>query len=128
MRSLASRPSALGVINDQAELQRRNKTPSSLIYCAEDDFNPATKQEMTMFNTIKMALAAALIVGAASAAFASNEHDEDPSTAQSIRESRDNQLPWWWNAPSTGKPGDAYGFAPAIHKSGSSHPKTHRDY
>ena len=83
-----------------------------------------------MFNTIKTALAAALIAGAASAAFASNENasDQSVSTAQSIRESRENQLPWWWNTPSTGRPGDAFGLAAAIHKPASSHPKTHRGY
>jgi hypothetical protein len=100
-----------------------------LIYWAEDNFNPATKKEMTMFNTIKTALAAALIVGAASAAFASNENtsDQSVSTAQSIRESRENQLPWWWNTPSTGRPGDAFGLATAIHQPASSHSKTRRD-
>jgi hypothetical protein len=81
-----------------------------------------------MFNKAKIALAAVLIVGAASAAFAGNDLDQSPSTAQSIRESREKQLPWWWNTPSTGKPGDAFGLASAIHKPGSSHPKTHRDY
>jgi hypothetical protein len=84
-------------------------------------------QEMTMFNTIKTALAAALIVGAASAAFASNEHDDSVSTAQSVRESRESQLPWWWNTPSTGRPGDAFGLATAIHQPASSHSKTRRD-
>jgi hypothetical protein len=121
--------SGLGVIGDHRELQHWNKTPPSSIYCAEDNFNPRHQTgDTTMFNTIKTALAAALIVGAASAAFASNEHDQDPSTAQSIRESRENQLPWWWNTPSTGRPGDAYGLASAIHKPASSHPKTHRSY
>ncbi len=81
-----------------------------------------------MFNKIKTAFAAVLIVGAASAAFAGNDIDESPSTAQSIRESRENQLPWWWNTPSTGRPGDSFGLAPVIHKPVASHPKTQRDY
>ena len=83
-----------------------------------------------MFNKMKTALVAALIVGAASAAFASNENqsDQSVSAAQSIRESRENQLPWWWNTQSTGRPGDAFGLAAASHKPLTSHPKTRRDY
>jgi hypothetical protein len=128
------------VIGDQAELQPRNKTPPSLIYWAEDNFNPATKKEMTMFNTIKTALAAALIFGAASAAFANENEDNgeggyhlgpmgqflggdavNPVYHRSLRGTAGH-------ASSTGRPGEAFGFAAAIHKPTSSHPKTHRGY
>jgi hypothetical protein len=110
--------------------QHRNKTPPPSIHCAEDNFDLSYQTgDTTMFNKAKIALAAVLIVGAASAAFAGNDIDESPSTAQSIRESREaNQLPWWWNTPSTGRPGDAYGLASEIQKPGSPHPKTHRNY
>jgi hypothetical protein len=61
------------------------------------------------------ALAATLILGAASAALASNEHDESVSEAQAAHEMNGNPLPWWWNAPAQGRSsfsngGNAYSF------------------
>jgi hypothetical protein len=77
-----------------------------------------------MLTKIKIALAAALIVGAASSALAGNDIDESPSTAQSVRESRESQLPWWWNTRShTGNPGAAYGFVAQTHMPAFSHAK-----
>ena len=76
-----------------------------------------------MFTNTKIALAAAMIFGAASAALA-NDIDESASGAQVERESRQlNQLPWWWqNQNQIDNPGTAYGFAPHTHKPASSRP------
>jgi hypothetical protein len=76
-----------------------------------------------MFTNTKIALAAAMIFGAASAALA-NDIDESASGAQVERESRQlNQLPWWWqNQNQIDNPGTAYGFAPRTHKPASSRP------
>jgi hypothetical protein len=49
-----------------------------------------------MFNKTKIALAAALVLGAASAALA-NDIETNPTEAQAMREMRGNPLPWWWN-------------------------------
>jgi hypothetical protein len=66
----------------------------------------------TMLTKTTIALAAALMVGGASAALA-NDIDESASAAQVARESRGNQLPWWWNGQKQiGNAGTAYGFVP----------------
>jgi hypothetical protein len=69
-----------------------------------------------MFINAKIALVAALILGTASAALASNENDQSVSEAQAEREAKGPQLPWWWNTPAQGRgglaqAGNAYGYA-----------------
>jgi hypothetical protein len=70
-----------------------------------------------MFSKVKIALSAALIFGAASAALAANEHDDSVSESQAMREMHGNPLPWWWNAPAQGRASsfaqasDAYGYS-----------------
>jgi hypothetical protein len=71
-----------------------------------------------MFSKMKIALSAALIFGAASAALAANEHDDSVSEAQAMREQHGNPLPWWWNTPPQGRAsvanaGNAFGFNPS---------------
>jgi hypothetical protein len=71
--------------------------------------------DTTMFTNRKIALAAALILGASSVALASNENDNSVSGTQAAREMHGNPLPWWWNSSeegrsSFGKAGDAYGY------------------
>jgi hypothetical protein len=71
-----------------------------------------------MFSKTKIALAVALILGAASAAVAANEHDDSVSEAQAMREQHGNPLPWWWNTPPQGRAsvasaGNAFGFNPS---------------
>ncbi len=61
-----------------------------------------------MFTKTKIALAAALILGAGSAALASNEHDDGVSGAQAAREMYGNPLPWWWNSSDRGRGAFAY--------------------
>jgi hypothetical protein len=56
-----------------------------------------------MFSKMKIALSAALILGAASAALAANEHDDSVSEGQAMREQHGNPLPWWWNTPPQGR-------------------------
>jgi hypothetical protein len=69
-----------------------------------------------MFANTKMVLAAAMIFGVTSAALA-NDIDESASGAQVERESRQSQLPWWWNGKNhAGNPDSAYGFAPESRK------------
>jgi hypothetical protein len=63
-----------------------------------------------MFSKTKIALSVALILGAASAALASNEHDQSASETQAAREAG-NPLPWWWNAPNTGRGASAFAYA-----------------
>ena len=68
-----------------------------------------------MFTNMKIAIAAGLILGTASAALASNEHDQDVSEGQAMREMHGNPLPWWWNVPTQGRgsfanAGNAYGY------------------
>jgi hypothetical protein len=68
-----------------------------------------------MFANMKIAIAAVLVLGTASAALASNEHDQDVSESQAMREMHENPLPWWWNAPMQGRggfanAGVAYGY------------------
>jgi hypothetical protein len=68
-----------------------------------------------MFSKMTIAVSAALILGAASAALASNEHDDSVSETQAAREMRGSQLPWWWNTPKQGRGGfsnsrNAYGY------------------
>jgi hypothetical protein len=68
-----------------------------------------------MFNKTKIAIAAALILGTASAALAANEHDDSVSETQATREQHGNPLPWWWNTPPQGRAsvanaGNAFGF------------------
>ena len=70
-----------------------------------------------MFSKTKITLCAALILGTASAALASNENtnDQSASGAQAEREARGSQLPWWWNTPVQGRAsfaqaGNAYGY------------------
>lgn len=74
-----------------------------------------------MFSKTKMALSAVLILGTASVALASNEHDDSVSEGQAMREMHGNPLPWWWNAPGQGR---ASAFAQAADAYGSSAPQT----
>ena len=67
-----------------------------------------------MITNSKIVLAAALVLGSASAALA-NDVDVNPSEGQAMREMHGNPLPWWWNAPAQGRgsvanAGDAYGY------------------
>jgi hypothetical protein len=67
-----------------------------------------------MLTKTMTALAATLILGAASPALASNEHDESVSEAQAAREANGNPLPWWWNAPAQDRSsngGNSFGYA-----------------
>jgi hypothetical protein len=59
-----------------------------------------------MFASTKMALAAALILGAASAALA-NDIDTNASGAEAAR-MQGNPLPWWWNSSEEGRRSLAY--------------------
>jgi hypothetical protein len=83
-----------------------------------------------MITNTRIALAAALILGAASAALA-NDIDVNASDAQAMREMHGNPLPWWWNAPVQGggsfaNAGDAYGYvASPTRPDGLSHKKGH---
>jgi hypothetical protein len=83
-----------------------------------------------MFSKMKIALSAALVLGAASAALA-NDIDTNPSEAQAIREMHGNPLPWWWNTPAQGRanlanPGDAFGLvASSTRQQDLSHKKSH---
>jgi hypothetical protein len=73
-----------------------------------------------MLSKTTIALAAALMVGGASVALA-NDIDESASAAQVARESRANQLPWWWNGQKQiGNAGSAYGFVPQNQNAASS--------
>jgi hypothetical protein len=73
-----------------------------------------------MLTKTTIALAAALMVGGASVALA-NDIDESASAAQVARESRANQLPWWWNGQKQiGNAGSAYGFVPQNQNAASS--------
>jgi hypothetical protein len=68
-----------------------------------------------MFSKTKIALCAALVLGTASAALASNENEHEASEAQVAREAKGSQLPWWWNTPGQGRgsfaqAGNAYGY------------------
>jgi hypothetical protein len=69
-----------------------------------------------MFSKIRIVLSAALILGTASVALASNENDHEVSEGQAMREMHGNPLPWWWNAPAQGRASafaqaaDAYGY------------------
>jgi hypothetical protein len=70
-----------------------------------------------MSSKMKIVLSAALILGAASAALAANEHDDSVSETQAMRE-HGNPMPWWWNAPPQGRAsmanaGNAFGFNPS---------------
>jgi len=64
-----------------------------------------------MFTSAKIALAAALILGAASAALAGNDIDESVSSAQAAREMHGNPLPWWWNSSDGGRGSFGYQLA-----------------
>ena len=59
-----------------------------------------------MFTRTKIAFAAALILGAASAARA-NDIDDSASSAEAAR-MHGNPLPWWWNASEEGRGSLAY--------------------
>jgi hypothetical protein len=84
-----------------------------------------------MFSKMKIALSAALILGAASAALAANEHDDSVSEAQAMREQHGNPLPWWWNTPPQGRAsvanaGNAFGsVALSTQQQDLSHKKSH---
>ena len=72
-----------------------------------------------MFARTKIAVAATLIVGAASATLA-KDSDESVSAVQAARESQGNPLPWWWQGQhATGNPGSAYAFVPENRKPAS---------
>jgi hypothetical protein len=83
-----------------------------------------------MFSKTKIALSAALILGTASVALAANEHDQDVSESQAMREMHGNPLPWWWNAPAQGRASafaqasDAFGYSTSQTQS-LSHKRTH---
>ncbi len=67
-----------------------------------------------MFTNARIAFAAALILGAGSAALA-NDIDVNASGAQAAREMHGNPLPWWWNSSIEGRggfgnAGNAYGY------------------
>jgi hypothetical protein len=72
-----------------------------------------------MFTNMKIALASAMILGSAYAALA-NDIDDNVSAAQAERESRQAQLPWWWQGQNQTVNGatayGAYGFAPRTPK------------
>jgi hypothetical protein len=74
-----------------------------------------------MFTKTKIALSAALILGAASAALASNEHDQSVSETQAVRESG-NPLPWWWNSPANGRAAFAYAPDALAYQPAKTHP------
>jgi hypothetical protein len=82
-----------------------------------------------MFTKTKIALSAVLILGAASAALAS-DRDDTVSETQAMREMHGNPLPWWWNTPAQGRAssfaqaGDAYGYS-ASQTQNLSRKKTH---
>jgi hypothetical protein len=83
-----------------------------------------------MFGKTKIALCAALILGIASAALASNEHDQDVSEAQAAREMHGNPLPWWWNAPAVGRAGSfnagsAFGYVSPTEQNDLPRKKSH---
>jgi hypothetical protein len=59
-----------------------------------------------MLASTKMALAAALILGAASAALA-NDIDTSQSASEAAR-MQGNPLPWWWNSSEKGRDSLAY--------------------
>src|SRR5258708_30346148 len=63
--------------------------------------------DTTMFTNTKIALAAALILGAASAALA-NDIETNPSTAQSVREWQESL-----GKGHMGNDGNAYGYFPS---------------
>jgi hypothetical protein len=65
----------------------RNKTPTCLIYAAEDrgSFNHQARRRNKMLTKTKIALATALVLGTAAAALA-NDIETNPSEAQSARE------------------------------------------
>jgi hypothetical protein len=83
-----------------------------------------------MITNSKIVLAAALVLGSASAALA-NDVDVNPSEGQAMREMHGNPLPWWWNAPVQGRgsvanAGDAFGyFASPTRPDDLSHKKSH---
>jgi hypothetical protein len=80
-----------------------------------------------MFSKMKIVLSAALILGTASMALASNEKDESVSEAQAMREQHGNPAPWWMNAPPQGRAAvvnaaaNAFGSVDPSHKKGHSH-------
>jgi hypothetical protein len=86
-----------------------------------------------MFSKTKIALCVALVLGTASAALASNEHDQSVSEAQAAREANGSQLPWWWNTPaqrrgSFAQAGNAYGYvAVPTQQEGLSRKKSHKN-
>jgi hypothetical protein len=61
-----------------------------------------------MLSKMKIVLSAALMLGAASAALAANEHDDSVSEAQAAREMHGNPLPWWSNTADQGRASFAY--------------------
>jgi hypothetical protein len=83
-----------------------------------------------MFSKTKIALAAALVLGAASATLA-NDIETNPTEAQAMREMRGNPLPWWWNTPAQGRgslanAGSAFGsVASSTQQDGPAHNKLH---
>jgi hypothetical protein len=67
-----------------------------------------------MFRLTKIAFSVAMVLGvlgAASAALASNEHRQSVSGAQAAREAHQKPLPWWWNSSDGGR--DAFAYQPA---------------
>jgi hypothetical protein len=77
--------------------------------------------ETTVFTSTKIALAAALILGAASAARA-NDIDQSASSAEAAR-MHGNPLPWWWNSSEEGRGSLAYQAIEPSHAKSQPDPK-----
>jgi hypothetical protein len=68
-----------------------------------------------MFSRTKIALSVAMVLGVlgtASAALASNEHDDSVGGRDAARQVG-NPLPWWWNSADGGRA--AFAYQPAKH-------------
>jgi hypothetical protein len=73
-----------------------------------------------MYTKTKIALAVAMVLGAASAALAYNEHDDSVSETEASRQVG-NPLPWWWNSPPTGRAAFAYAPGAFAHQPAKTH-------
>jgi hypothetical protein len=94
----------------------RNKTLPSPIYPAEEEIQSVSRTgDTTMFTKLKIALATALVLGAASAALASNENDGDTGGYRRLGPGgivTDGVNPVF-HPSMRGTAGSAYGYAPA---------------